>query len=70
MKQLLEDNDKGHVIATCRNPSASTGLIHLKDKFADRLKILQLDLTVESSIEVLLLSPSFSPLSLLGSVWV
>ncbi|XP_061370468.1 uncharacterized protein LOC133313156 isoform X1 [Gastrolobium bilobum] len=55
VKQLLE-NDKGHVIATCRNPSASTGLIHLKDKFADRLGILQLDLTVESSIEASALS--------------
>lgn len=51
VKQLLEKDDKEHVIATCRNPSASTGLIHLKHKFADRLRILPLDLTVESSIE-------------------
>ncbi|KAH1231792.1 C-factor [Glycine max] len=51
VKQILEYDDKEHVIATCRNPSASTGLIHLKDKFADRLKILSLDLTVETSIE-------------------
>jgi len=54
------------VIATCRNPSASTGLIHLKDKFEDRLRILPLDLTVESSIEVMLPFPilfsfSFAP---------
>ncbi|KAE9594867.1 hypothetical protein Lal_00013274 [Lupinus albus] len=56
VKQLLENNDRGHVIATCRNPSASTGLIHLKDKFADRLKILPLDLTDESSIEASALS--------------
>lgn len=52
VKQLLENNDKGHVVATCRNPNRSTGLINLKDKFAERLRILQLDVTVESSIEV------------------
>ncbi|CAL0300996.1 unnamed protein product [Lupinus luteus] len=56
VKQLLENNDRGHVIATCRNPNSSTGLIHLKDKFADRLKILPLDLTDESSIEASALS--------------
>jgi hypothetical protein len=53
VKQLLENNDKGHVVATCRNPNASTGLLHLKDRFDDRLQILPLDLTVESSIEVM-----------------
>jgi len=52
---LLEKNDEGHVVATCRNPDASTGLLHLKDRFDDRLQILPLDLTVESSIEVMLL---------------
>ncbi|KAJ0017148.1 hypothetical protein Pint_11370 [Pistacia integerrima] len=51
VKQLLEKNDKGHVIATCRNPNAATGLLDLKNKFAERLDILQLDLTVESTIE-------------------
>ncbi|TKY72435.1 oxidoreductase protein [Spatholobus suberectus] len=56
VKQILENDDKEHVIATCRNPSASTGLVHLKDKFADRLRILPLDLTVESSIEASALS--------------
>ncbi|XP_019418201.1 PREDICTED: uncharacterized protein LOC109328998 [Lupinus angustifolius] len=56
VKQLLENNDRGHVIATCRNPNSSTGLIHLKDKFADRLKILPLDLTDETSIEASALS--------------
>jgi len=66
VKQLLENDDKERVIATCRNPSASTGLIHLKDKFEDRLRILPLDLTVESSIEVMLPFPilfsfSFAP---------
>lgn len=53
MKQLLEKNDKEHVVATCRNPSASTGLLNLKDQFSDRLQVLPLDLTDESSIQVL-----------------
>ncbi|KAJ4702838.1 Short-chain dehydrogenase/reductase [Melia azedarach] len=51
VKQLLERNDKGQVIATCRNPNGATGLLDLKNKFAERLDILQLDLTVESTIE-------------------
>ncbi|XP_031247566.1 uncharacterized protein LOC116105260 [Pistacia vera] len=51
VKELLEKNDKGHVIATCRNPNAATGLLDLKNKFVERLDILQLDLTVESTIE-------------------
>lgn len=50
VKQLLE-KEKGHVIATCRNPSGATGLLHLKSKFAERLSILQLDVTNESTIE-------------------
>lgn len=56
VKQLLEKNDKEHVVATCRNPNASNGLLHLKDRFDDRLQILPLDLTVESSIEASALS--------------
>ncbi|XP_050225786.1 uncharacterized protein LOC126675220 [Mercurialis annua] len=51
VKQLLEKDEKGHVVATCRNPDKATGLFDLKNKFADRLNILQLDLTVEKSIE-------------------
>ncbi|GLU17494.1 hypothetical protein SLE2022_338580 [Rubroshorea leprosula] len=51
VKQLLEKNDKGHVVATCRNPDGATGLLELKTKFAERLSILQLDLTVETTIE-------------------
>ncbi|KAG6755597.1 hypothetical protein POTOM_041430 [Populus tomentosa] len=51
VKQLLEKNDKGHVIATCRNPNGSTGLVDLKNKFAERLNIMPLDLTIESTIE-------------------
>lgn len=53
MKQLLEKSEKGHVIATCRNPNSATGLLDLKSKFDERLNILPLDLTIESTIEVI-----------------
>lgn len=52
VKQLLEKNERGHVVATCRNPNEATGLLNLKHKFDDRLSIQQLDVTVESTIEV------------------
>lgn len=52
MRQLLGTDANGHVVATCRNPEVSTGLIELKKKFADRLSILPLDVTNESTIEV------------------
>ncbi|WCJ24370.1 NAD(P)-binding Rossmann-fold superfamily protein [Euphorbia peplus] len=51
VKQLLEMDGKGHVVATCRNPDGAAGLLDLKNRFADRLNLLKLDLTVESSIE-------------------
>lgn len=51
VKQLLEKSEKGHVIATCRNPNSATGLLDLKSKFDERLNILPLDLTIESTIE-------------------
>ncbi|KAA8514781.1 hypothetical protein F0562_017960 [Nyssa sinensis] len=51
VKQLLEKTEKGHVVATCRDPSQAAGLLDLKNKFAERLNIQQLDLTVESTIE-------------------
>ncbi|KAL2494019.1 NAD(P)-binding Rossmann-fold superfamily protein [Forsythia ovata] len=51
VRQLLENNDKGYVVATCRNPNGATGLLELKNKFAERLDIHQLDLTIESTIE-------------------
>ncbi|XP_048325636.2 uncharacterized protein LOC107433845 isoform X1 [Ziziphus jujuba] len=51
VKQLLEKNERGHVVATCRNPNEATGLLNLKHKFDDRLSIQQLDVTVESTIE-------------------
>lgn len=51
VKQLLE-KEKGHVVASCRNPEGATGLHHLKSKFAERLSVLQLDVTNESTIEV------------------
>ncbi|KAF8364825.1 hypothetical protein HHK36_033198 [Tetracentron sinense] len=51
VKQLLEKKEEGHVIATCRNPDGAKGLLELKRKFVERLNILQLDLTIESTIE-------------------
>lgn len=54
VRQLLQKSDKGHVIATCRNPDTAPGLVDLKNMFAERLKILPLDVTTESSIEVCL----------------
>ncbi|KAK3034387.1 hypothetical protein RJ639_033991 [Escallonia herrerae] len=51
VKQLLEKNDKGQVVATCRNPTGATGLLELKKTFSERLDIQALDLTVESTIE-------------------
>ncbi|XP_030480973.1 uncharacterized protein LOC115697938 isoform X2 [Cannabis sativa] len=51
VKQLLEKDDKGHVVATCRNPSGAKGLYDLQNKFAERLSILPLDVTDESTIE-------------------
>ncbi|KAG6469348.1 hypothetical protein ZIOFF_074062 [Zingiber officinale] len=54
VKQLLEKNDEGHVIATCRNPNQATGLLKLKNKFLERLSILPLDVTKENTIEHML----------------
>ncbi|CAL9129794.1 unnamed protein product [Musa textilis] len=51
VRQLLEKNDKEHVIATCRNLDGATGLLDLKKKFMERLNLLQLDVTKESTIE-------------------
>ncbi|KAI0501387.1 hypothetical protein KFK09_016332 [Dendrobium nobile] len=51
VRQLLEKSNKGHVIATCRNPGGATNLLELKEKFGDRLKVLPLDVTDESTIE-------------------
>ncbi|KAK1303982.1 hypothetical protein QJS10_CPB11g01595 [Acorus calamus] len=51
VRQLLEKNDKGHVVATCRNPDQAVGLVELKRKYTERLNVLQLDITNESAIE-------------------
>ncbi|KAK9696984.1 hypothetical protein RND81_08G008100 [Saponaria officinalis] len=51
VKQLLEKDQRGHVVATCRNPDKSTGLHDLKSRYTDRLNILNMDVTVESTIE-------------------
>ncbi|KAL8551444.1 hypothetical protein ACS0TY_000514 [Phlomoides rotata] len=51
VKQLLEKTKEGHVVATCSNPSVATGLLELKNKFADRLDIHRLHLTNDTTIE-------------------
>lgn len=48
---MLEKDEKGHVVATCRNPSGASGLIELKNKFLERLSIQPLDLMVENTME-------------------
>nr|ACP27630.1 short-chain dehydrogenase/reductase [Oncidium hybrid cultivar] len=56
VRQLLEKNNKGRVIATCRNPGGATSLLELKGKFEDRLNILPLDVTDESTIKAAAIS--------------
>lgn len=51
VKQLLQKSEKGHVIATCRKPNEASGLLSLKNMFAQRLSILPMDVTDESTIE-------------------
>ncbi|KAL9224393.1 hypothetical protein vseg_000429 [Gypsophila vaccaria] len=51
VKQLLEKDQRGRVVATCRNPDKSTGLHDLQTRYADRLDILNMDVTAENTIE-------------------
>ncbi|XP_078438424.1 NAD(P)-binding Rossmann-fold superfamily protein isoform X1 [Wolffia australiana] len=51
VRQLLENKEKGKVIATCRDPSRATALQELKSKYFDRLDILALDVTNENTIQ-------------------
>ncbi|XP_074276690.1 uncharacterized protein LOC141600365 isoform X2 [Silene latifolia] len=51
VKQLLEKDKRGHVVATCRNPENSSGLDDLKTRYSDRLNILKLDVTSETTIQ-------------------
>ncbi|CAA6657977.1 unnamed protein product [Spirodela intermedia] len=51
VRQLLEKKEKGQVIATCRDPSRASFLQELKGKYTERLDILPLDVTDESSIK-------------------
>ncbi|XP_031504942.1 uncharacterized protein LOC116267398 [Nymphaea colorata] len=51
VRQLLLKHDNGHVVATCRNPDQAVGLRELRRKFGERLDILQLDTTIENTIE-------------------
>lgn len=50
VRQLLGTSG-GQVVATCRKPEAATGLHELKSKYAERLNIMPLDLTDETTIE-------------------
>jgi len=51
VKSLLERQPDSRVIATCRSPQSSEGLIHLQRQYADRLYVAPLDLTQPESIE-------------------
>lgn len=52
VRQLLDNYENGRVIATCRNPDCAEGLLDLKRKHTDRLTLIHLDVTDESSISV------------------
>nr|AAM91644.1 unknown protein [Arabidopsis thaliana] len=52
VRQLLENNKNGYVVATCRNPKEATSLSDLKNRFSERLFIQKLDVTDETTIEV------------------
>uniref|UniRef100_A0A1D1ZY67 C-factor n=2 Tax=Auxenochlorella protothecoides TaxID=3075 RepID=A0A1D1ZY67_AUXPR len=51
VRQLLTDDAKGTVFATCRSPAAATDLQALQKEHGDRLHVIKLDATDESSIE-------------------
>jgi hypothetical protein len=51
VRQLLE-KEEGHVIATCRNPESAWDLSPLKDQHSNRLTMLPLDVTKETTFEV------------------
>lgn len=50
VRQLLQ-KEKGHVIASCRDPLSAADLSSLKDQHAGRLTLLPLDVTKENTIE-------------------
>jgi hypothetical protein len=52
VKQLLERSAEGRVVATCRDPGGANSLSLLKEQHGDRLTVLPLDVTKESTIEV------------------
>lgn len=52
VRQLLDRNADGKVIATCRDPSNASNLSSLKEQYGDRLTVLPLDVTKESTIKV------------------
>lgn len=52
MRQLLKRSEEGRVVATCRNPDGAADLLKLKKEYENRLNILPLDVTNETTIEV------------------
>lgn len=69
VRQLLEKREKEQVIATCRDPSRAASLQELKSRYSERLDILKLDVTDESTIQVAMIliqcgSTSISEISL------
>jgi saccharopine dehydrogenase-like NADP-dependent oxidoreductase len=54
VRQLLRMSEQGRVVATCRAPDSATELQKLKEGHAPgRLTVLPLDVTDESTIEVM-----------------
>jgi len=54
VRQLLEMRENGRVIATCRAPDTADDLRTLATQYTDRLELLTLDVTDESTIEAAL----------------
>lgn len=61
----MEKNEKGYVVATCRNPKEATSLIDLKNSFSERLFIQKVDVTDETTIEVIVSTLKICLLSLI-----
>nr|CAD1841471.1 unnamed protein product [Ananas comosus var. bracteatus] len=51
VRQLLKRSEEGRVVATCRNPDGAADLLKLKKEYENRLNILPLDVTNETTIE-------------------
>lgn len=51
VRQLLSRSPGSPIFATCRTPAASESLERLRRAYADRLRVLSLDVTDEASVE-------------------